>query len=115
MSGKTNRFLTQYGQERYGDEAVVGATAISQNGNNFVDTVAEFEAARTEGSTEMTCSWLERGLNENATGTAAESKEEETQESEARERLQPSRNWVDQATRKINTIFRGSRGWGNAS
>ena len=48
MSGKTNKLVNQEGREIYGDEAVEGATAISQGNDKFVRADDKFEAAFIE-------------------------------------------------------------------
>ena len=87
--------MTHEGRERYGNEAVAGAAEISQNDDDFVNTAAEFDAARTNESAAMARLQQARGLTDHAAGTAAEREEGEKGESLAMERSQPARNLID--------------------
>ena len=87
--------MTQEVREGYGDEPAAGATTIFQNNEDFVDAAVEFDAARPEKIMAMARLQRERGLTDHAMGNAAEQEEEETEESLARERLQPEINRVD--------------------
>ena len=53
MRGNTNILVTQEGRECYGDKAAAVAAEILQNNDNFVNTAADFNAARTEESAAM--------------------------------------------------------------
>ena len=56
MRGKTNILVTKECREHYGSKVEVGAEAISQNNDEFVGAVPEFDAARAEDSAARACS-----------------------------------------------------------
>ena len=115
MSGKTNKGVTQEGRERYGDEALAGATSISQNSDKFIEAEADFDTAIAENSAARARSQRAGNLTNHATGTVAEIEEDKTEEDEARNRYQPERNRVEEATGEVYIIFEGGNNWGNNS
>ena len=107
MRGKTNILVTKECREHYGSKVEVGAEAISQNNDEFVGAVPEFDAARAEDSAARACSQRADNLTGNAMGMVDEQKEDKIEESAARKRYQPERNRVDQSMEEVNNIFRG--------
>ena len=81
MSGKTNKLVNQESSENYDDEAVEGATAISQGDGKFDGADDGFEEARAE---------------ENVFDAAR------AEESAARSRSQRAGNLAGHATRTAN-------------
>ena len=120
MSGKTKKLVNQEGRERYGNEAVEGATSISQGSKKFFGADDEFEAARAEENT-LNAAHAEESatrarsqrvgnLGGHATGTANERDEDKAEGKTAGNRRQPERNPVEPATGDVKIIFRGGNG-----
>ena len=76
MSGNTEVMLTQEGRDSYIEEVEVGATAILQNDDEFVDAAADFDASRVKESAARAHLQRPGNLTNHATGTVDERERE---------------------------------------